>query len=161
MSLSPNTQFSSSDLRQVLGDFATGVTVLACKDGDNVMGMTANAFTSVSLSPPLVLVSIATGKGMLRHMKRRSEFSVSILSCEQETVARCYGSSKNIPDQAHWEDINGLPVIAGACAYFGCKVTARHKHGDHMLVVAEVSWIANDPETSALTFHRGQFDRLG
>lgn len=153
--------FDSIELRRVLGDFATGVTILACHGETMPLGMTANAFMSVSLDPPLVLVSIATGARMLKRLSRKFQFTVNILSGEHEEIARCYGRSKNIPDELHWAEMFDLPVIAGAAAQLGCEVVARHRHGDHVLVISAVNWIMRDDQCSVLTFHRGQFGKLG
>lgn len=151
--------FDATALRSILGDFATGVTVLACDGNDQPIAMTANAFTSVSLEPPLVLVSIAQNARMLKFMKRGSEFTVNILGGEQEAIARCYGGRDKVYDNAHWAVEHGLPVIAEAAAHFGCEVVARHRHGTHMLVIAAVNWIARNPDINVLTFHRGRFGK--
>jgi len=157
----PRNDFDSGDLRRVLGDFATGVTVIAQHRDGGPLGMTANAFTSVSLDPPLVLVSIATGARLLNSMVNASRFSISFLSASQEQIARCYGSSKNLPEDVHWTEFEGLPIIAGAASHLGCEVVACHPHGDHVLVVAGVNWISRDGSQPVLTFHRGQFGNLG
>lgn len=149
--------FDSRQLRHVLGDFATGVTIIANENEDGRLGITANAFTSVSLDPPLVLVSIANGTRMLARLEDQAPFSISILGGEQEDVARCYGSSKNPPDEAHWIKLQDLPVVAEAVAHLGCRVVARHAHGDHHVIIAQVDWLTRKTECSALTFHRGQF----
>lgn len=149
--------FDSRQLRHVLSDFATGVTIIANEKEGGRLGITANAFTSVSLEPPLVLVSIANGTRMLARMADQSPFSISILGGEQEDVARCYGSSKNPPDEAHWTRLHDLPVVAGAVAHLGCRVVARHEHGDHHVIIGQVDWLTRRTECSALTFHRGQF----
>lgn len=153
--------FEPAELRRVLGDFATGVTVLARQGKNMPIGMTANAFTSVSLDPPLVLVSIAVGARILPRMARGSRFSINILAGDQEAIGRCYGSSKNQADVEHWSVANDLPVIKNAAAHLGCEVTARHKHGDHILIVSTVNWITRQPTYSVLTFHRGKFGTLG
>lgn len=150
--------FGPGELRKVLGDFATGVTVLACEDEALPLGMTANAFTSVSLDPPLVLVSVAAKTRLARRLKRDAPFSISFLAGHQEEVARHYGTSRNQSADQHWKRIDGLPVVAEAAAHLGCRVAARHRHGTHFLVVAEVAWIARDAGRPVLTFHRGQFD---
>lgn len=157
---SPSQEFDSKQLRQVLGDFATGVTVIACNGDNRTAAMTANAFTSVSLDPPLVLISVATGARMLRHLKRNARFTINFLSGDQEDVARCYGSGRNPHDPAHWDTVDELPVIAGAASRLGCCVRARHRHGDHFLIVAEVVWISREESRPVLTFHRGQFATL-
>lgn len=149
--------FDPRQFRQVLGDFATGVTVLACEREGGRLAMTANAFTSVSLDPPLVLVSVASGARILPHLADQAVFSISILGGEQEHVARCYGSSRNKPDDEHWTMLNELPVVAGAVAHLGCRVTARHEHGDHHLLVSQVDWLSRRTDCTVLTFHRGQF----
>jgi flavin reductase (DIM6/NTAB) family NADH-FMN oxidoreductase RutF len=151
------SEFDARQLRQVLGDFATGVTVLASENEDGRLAITANAFTSVSLEPPLVLVSIDNRSRMLARLADQPAFSVNILGGEQEHIARCYGSSKNKPDDGHWTKLKDLPVVAGAVAHLGCKAIARHEHGDHHVVIAQVDWLSRRADCTALTFHRGQF----
>ena len=157
----PGTAFDAREFRNTLGDFATGVTVIACDTTGQPQAMTANAFTSVSLDPPLVLVSVATRSSMLKRLNRGAPFSISFLASPQEAIARCYGSSRNQPDALHWTERNALPVIAGAAAHMGCAVKARHRHGDHMVIVARVEWIARDQQHAVLTFHRGRFGSAG
>jgi len=156
----PHKDFDTRYLRNILGEFATGVTVLGCTGDDGPAAMTANAFTSVSLTPPLVLVSIGTKARMLKRLTRNTAHSINFLSGHQEPMARHYGGSKLPADDAHWATVEGVPIIAEAVASLGCQVVARHRHGDHVLVVSAVQWIVHNPDRSALTFHRGQFGAL-
>lgn len=149
--------FDSRAFRQVLGEFATGVTIVACQSDGEPAAMTANAFTSVSLDPALVLVSIANTARMLKKLTRKSAFSISILNGNQAELAKWYGGSKMPANPQHWQTAGGLPVIAGATVHLGCHVTTRHRHGDHHLIVAQVDWIANRKCQTALAFHQGSF----
>lgn len=153
-------EFNPQQLRQSFGDFATGVTVLACNGPDLPSAITVNAFTSVSLDPPLVLVSLARTSRMLRSLGRRAEFSINVLAANQETIARCYGGQRSLASQSHWDALEGLPVVAGAATQFGCSVVVRHNHGDHTLLIAQVDWINRKQDSPALLFHRGKFGAL-
>ncbi len=85
------TEFSGQELRQVLGSFATGVTVVTTSAGDHGFGMTANSFSSVSLDPPLVLVCAIAGTQGSEVIARNGKFAVNILA-DQEPISRFFAS---------------------------------------------------------------------
>src|ERR671930_1496498 len=89
-------EFSGADFRQALGAFATGVTVITTRGEDHLFGMTANAFSSVSLDPPLVLICVISGTFGAETIERNGVFAVNILGSDHEPVSR-YFSSKDRP----------------------------------------------------------------
>lgn len=136
-------------LRGALGHFASGVTVVTTAtrgpDGPQAHGMTANAFTSVSLEPPLVLVSISTRARSHRRIDDSGRYGVSILGAEQGPVAQHFAGAAQSPQAVGLEWRNGLPLVAGALVHLACRVRQSHRAGDHTLFVGEVEglWLGS------------------
>ncbi|HZZ51984.1 MAG TPA: flavin reductase family protein [Pseudonocardia sp.] len=146
-------------MRKALGRFASGVTVVTTGSGDDVHGMTANAFTSVSLDPPLVLVSIATKAKMDARIADCGRYGVSILCREQEPVSLHFAGGKPCPDQVRFVERGGVPLLDGALVHLACSVYDSHPAGDHTLHVGYVDelWSQHgDP----LVFFTGTFRAL-
>lgn len=126
----------SSRLRSGLSRFGTGVCVVTVAGPDGDHGLTINAFTAVSLDPPLVLVSIARkarGHGLLEG----APFTVNVLGAEQEPVARHFAGDSR-PEFVHWEQGEVAPRLAGALATFECVPWHAYDGGDHSLFVGRV-----------------------
>ena len=150
---------SLEQFRQGMAMFATGVTVISTLEAnDNVHGMTANAFTSVCLDPPLILVSIGHQRNTYANVQARGRFGVNILSLEQEPIARYLaleekgqGEAPEVP----WQ-LNGgaSPRLEGALVFMECRVVANYSHGDHTIFVAEVEQMAAQPG-KPLLFYEG------
>src|SRR4051794_10535028 len=134
------------DLRRACGQFATGVTVVTVRDGDGFRGMTANSFTSVSLDPPLVLVSVDRRNRTHELLSLGEPFAVNVLSQEQQRWSdRFAGRHGDVQHQ--FEDIphtvseTGVPILAESPASFSCRVVAIHEAGDHSLFIGQVEAI--------------------
>jgi flavin reductase (DIM6/NTAB) family NADH-FMN oxidoreductase RutF len=155
----PSHAVTGQALRKALGRFASGVTVVTTGSGDDVHGMTANAFTSVSLDPPLVLVSIATKAKMDARIADCGRYGVSILCREQEPVSLHFAGGKPCPDQVRFVERGGVPLLDGALVHLACSVYDSHPAGDHTLHVGHVDelWSQHgDP----LVFFTGTFRAL-
>lgn len=142
MSISPslNTQFDSSEFRKAMGTFCTGVTVVTTTKGDTVVGMTANSFTSVSLTPPLVLVSVAKTSSMAASIREAAHFGITILSTEQQDLSN-YFAGKRTPEveaRLAYEWHGDIPMVASGLATMACLLWAEYDGGDHVLFVGEV-----------------------
>jgi flavin reductase (DIM6/NTAB) family NADH-FMN oxidoreductase RutF len=146
-------------MRRTLGRFTTGVTVVTTANGRDVHAMTANAFTSVSLDPPLVLVSVDHRTRMHRLLPDTRRYGVSVLSCDQERVAWHFaGRPLRDPGELfEWE--GDVPFVRGAIAHVGCSLHAEHEAGDHTLYLGEVRSLAERPG-EPLVFHGGTFGRI-
>ena len=136
--------FTASDFRSALGAFATGVTVITTRSEDHDYGMTANAFSSVSLDPPLVLVCAKSGAEGSEYIERNGVFAVNILAADQEPLSR-YFSSKDRPrgrdafkDVAHTTVVTGSPILDGVVAYLDCRLHESRTAGDHEIFSGEV-----------------------
>jgi flavin reductase (DIM6/NTAB) family NADH-FMN oxidoreductase RutF len=145
-------------LRDAMGRFATGVTIVSTVEAGKVHGMTANGVLSVSLSPPLVLVSLGRCR-MAEMLPRTGRYAISVLAAGQrELAAHFAGQTAGEATVAfEWED--GLPFIAGALAHVGCSVEDLHPAGDHVLWVGRVAHIAHR-EGDPLLFYAGRFESL-
>jgi flavin reductase (DIM6/NTAB) family NADH-FMN oxidoreductase RutF len=152
----------SQELRRVMGHFATGVTVITTRDtAGNPNGLTANAFMSLSLNPPLVLISVDKGATCYACFELQNGFTVNFLGEGQEEISRRFatkGADKFAGLQWH-EGTNGAAVIEGAIGYVECKITQCHDGGDHTIVVGEVINV-NATGNRPLLFFKGKYQRL-
>src|SRR5271154_2168831 len=125
------------EFRSALGRFASGVTVITVETPEgSVHGMTANAFCSVSLRPPLVLVCVDHLAETYLHLRERRQFGVSILREEQEALSEFFADPERNPDAAYrlgiqyWQMKSGIPVLQGALGNLDCSVVSAHEAGD-------------------------------
>ena len=146
-------------LRNCLGHFATGVTVVTCTRDGEPHGATVNAFTSVSLDPPLVLVSVDHRTRMHGLLPDTRRYGVSVLGCEQERVAWHFAGRplRDAGELFCWVD--DVPFVQGAIAQVGCSLHAAHEAGDHTLYLGRVEHLHSEPG-EPLLFHAGRFSRL-
>ena len=148
-------------LRRTLGMFTTGVTVITTLKGEQVHGMTANAFMSVSLDPPLVLVSIDRRTRMCGLLYEGSRYGVSVL-CESQSALsdRFAGRAANGTPEPSFELVRDTPLVEGALAHFVARVERSYWGGDHSLFLGRVQYARQHPGTPLL-FHGGRYERLG
>jgi len=149
-------KFDARTFRNALGRFATGVTVVTAAVDGGVHGMTANAFTSVSLDPPLVLVSIGRQARMHAHLQPPRPFGVSVLSQDQSYHAWHFAGRALEGWQPAFAWHDGVPLIADALAHFVCRLETTYPGGDHTLFLARVAHLWHR-DGSPLTFYRGHF----
>ena len=147
---------SKDDFKQSMGRFASGVTVITMKDGDEVRGMTASAFISVSLEPPLVLESVAKKASSHAILQNSSHYGVSILSSAQADASNHFAGFGPEGYAPKFEELAGFPVLDGAIVQLKCKISAQHDAGDHSLFVAEVE-ACNYNDDAPLLFFRGKY----
>ena len=121
--------------------FASGVTIITVAHDGEVHGMTASSFTTVSLDPPLILVSLERDSTTRKMVVEAETFAVNILSREQESIARSFAQSgsKSFEGIPHRIGPSGAPVLEGALASLGCCTTEVVEAGDHDLFIAEVT----------------------
>ena len=146
-------------LRNTLGNFATGVTVLTYESGGAYHGVTVNSFTSVSLEPPLVLVSLMRTSRALTYLLERP-FAVNILGDDQLTTALQFAGKPDLGDPIEWVVDDGSPRINGSLAYFQCTPWAGYDGGDHVLLMGRVLSYGQRDETKPLLFYRGTWGAL-
>ena len=151
--------------RNLVGHFATGVTVLTTAVGTRLHGMTANALTSVSLDPMLLLVCIDESAHAHAELLEGGRFAVNILGAEQEELSRLFAAS-NEPEEGRLGGAeyhlgpNGQPILDGCLAYMECRVADRFVSGDHTVFIGEVLGGETHGDTPPLLFYRGGYHRI-
>ncbi|MBA2365502.1 MAG: flavin reductase [Actinobacteria bacterium] len=150
----------SLELRRILGMFATGVTIITTEVGGQVHGMTANAFMSVSLKPPLVVVGVDRRSKMHRMLHVGRSYGVNVLSEDQGGLSdRFAGRPKAAGPDPTFELIRATPLIEGAIAHLVARVEKTYWGGDHALFLGRVEharWGTGQP----LLFHQGRYQGL-
>ncbi|KKE77695.1 flavin reductase [Bacilli bacterium] len=126
------------EFRHAMGRFATGVTVITTNDGENVHGMTANAFMSVSLDPKLITISIDNHANMLGKIKESGQFGVNFLSDEQQDISMHFAGQKAKDGGIEFDEIEGIPAIKDSLASVVCDVDQTIVVGDHTLFIGKV-----------------------
>ncbi|HXF97002.1 MAG TPA: flavin reductase [Gaiellaceae bacterium] len=146
--------------RRTLGMFATGVTVLTTRVGETVHGMTANAFMSVSLRPPLVLVSIDRRARMCGLLHHGTRFGVSVLEAGQAPLSDHFaGRAVDGGLEPRFELVHDTPLVEGALAHLVARVARSYWGGDHSLFLGQVVY-ARYGEGEPLLFHGGRYERI-
>jgi flavin reductase (DIM6/NTAB) family NADH-FMN oxidoreductase RutF len=155
------------EFRAALGRFASGVTVVTVETAEGgVHGMTANAFCSVSLQPPLILVCIDHLAETYLRVRERGEFGVNVLKEEQEALSEFFADPERNPDAAYRLGIryrtvkSGTPVLENALVNLDCRVVNAHAAGDHTIFVGEVREIILG-EGVPLLYFRGRYGMDG
>jgi flavin reductase (DIM6/NTAB) family NADH-FMN oxidoreductase RutF len=145
-----------------MGHFATGVTIITTRDKDgHPNGLTANAFMSLSLNPPLVLISVDKGATCYACFELQNGFTVNFLSEDQEEVSRRFatkGIDKFFGLQWH-AGSNGAAILEGALAHVECKIIQRYDGGDHTILIGEILNASATGERPLL-FFKGKYQRL-
>lgn len=156
-----------ASLRSVMGRFATGVTILTV-GGDQAHGMTANAFSSVSLEPPLVMCCVARGARLHSGIQTAGSFGVSILSGAQQDVSRHFANWRRADGMEQFAEIDhrigqhtGAPLVNGALAWLECELRETFDGGDHSIFVGTVLECGLDDGQGALSFFGGDYHLLG
>ena len=154
--------FDSRELRRAMGFFCTGVTVITTRDdAGRPFGLTANAVTSVSLAPPLLLVCVDRKAESHAHFFTSKVFVVNILSQEQEHLSRRFAVSggEKFTDVACHPGRLGAPVLDGTLAHLECRIVETHEGGDHVIHLGEVDH-AEVHVGRPLLFFQGKYARL-
>lgn len=153
------TAIEAQKFRKTLSRFATGVTVITVAHGEHVHGMTANAFMSVSLNPPLVLISVGHNAQLHKLLEHDSHYGVNILSDDQEALSRHFGGRPQKGLEITFMYEHGIPLLKGAIAHLVAKVVDIHPAGDHTLFIGEVEYI-QDRHGSPLLFYAASYAQV-
>lgn len=155
---------STTDYRRIVGHFATGVTVITtCDEWGIPRGFTANAFSSLSLDPPRVLVCI--GVSNQTHPLLIAEgavFGVNILAAHQEELSRLFATKHpdKFRDVEYRHGVSGAPILREVLAHLECRVSARFDSGDHTILVGDVCELSATPDQAPLIYYRGAYALL-
>ena len=151
------------DLRRALGQFATGVTVIATRKADGALaGVTANSFGALSLEPPLVVWALRSNSAGLAAFEAAGRFVVSVLAEAQVELSRTFATHSDTKFEGVAFALNQhkMPLLHGASAWFECKTVSTQTVGDHCLFIAEIERFSSS-ETAPLLFHAGHYVTLG
>ncbi len=153
--------FDSKEFRKALGHFATGVTVVTLWRDGALHGMTANAFSSVSLDPPLVLVCVAKTGSTHSVIQSGGRFAVNILAEDQEHLSRFFAGDRDPSVEIELKEVAGAksPILGGAIAWLDCELWQSYDGGDHTIFVARVEAL-EVPGGRPLLFFGGRYARL-
>lgn len=152
----------SAELRRVMGLFATGVTIITTRDGrGNFYGLTANAVTSLSLVPPLLIVCIDRKAETFLHFYDSKTFVVNILAADQAALSTRFAQSggDKFGGVPHRIGKLGAPVLEGVLGHLECRIVETHEGGDHVIHVGEVEH-AESPGGPPLLFFQGRYRQL-
>lgn len=150
-------------LRQALGRFATGVTIVTCLDAQgHPVGLTANSFNALSLDPPLILWSLRLKSPSLAAFAAAPHFTVNVLADDQLALSRRFArpGADKFALGAWSPGLGGAPALEGCVARFECEQHAAQEAGDHMLFIGRVRRTHENGGTPLL-FHGGAYRALG
>ncbi|MCH2171247.1 flavin reductase family protein [Myxococcota bacterium] len=154
---------STDEYKQLLGSWATGVTIVTARAGDHIHGMTVTAFTEVSLDPPLVLVCAAKSSNTHPVIEEGGVFAVNILGSDQQDLSNRFASKKD--EHKRFEGVKydsgatGAPLLEDALGVLDCRVVSAHDEGDHIIYVGEVEQLrvtGREP----LIYFRGKYSTV-
>ncbi len=153
--------------REVMGHFATGVSVVTTFDGDRPAGITVNAFSSVSLEPPLVMVALDRRRFITPMVRRAGRYAVNVLGADQQELSDCFAHAPVSPGReafcgAAWRPgPKGLPLIDGSIATLECTIVETFTAGDHDLFIGRVDSLEEHRrEVAPLLYYRRRYLRI-
>lgn len=155
------SNLDTAHFREVLGHFATGITVMTSIDDKGPMGLTCQAFMSLSLRPQLVAIGISIQSTTWPRMKAVGRFCVNVMNENQESLCRAFSvSGQNKFERVGWSSGEcGLPLLIDSLAWIECSPQQVHDGGDHHLIVAKVESMGIK-SGSPLVFYRGGYRTL-
>ena len=157
--------FDPLEFRSVIGHFATGVTVITTAAGEELQGMTANAVTSLSLDPVMMLICVDKGSHTHRLLDEGGVFTVNILAAHQEEVSRLFAKKAppetgTLRGQRFTLGVTGAPILEDCLAYLECRVAGVLDGGDHSIFLGEVVEGRVASEGRPLIFYRAAYHLL-
>lgn len=152
--------FTAQELRNALGQFATGITIITCcSEQGTPVGLTANSFNSVSMAPPLVLWSLGLQAGSLSVFQKASHYAIHVLHAQQREWAERFATRgiDRFAGVAWRPGLGGAPLLDGVATVLECRQHHQHVEGDHLLFIGHVERCVSNPGNSPLLFHGGRF----
>jgi len=154
------TAFDPQQFRDVMGHFATGVTVVSYLADGQARGMTANAFMSVSLEPPLALVSVRRSARFATAVTEGTCFGVSFLLEHQQALSNHFGGRPVADLEPPFDAHDGTPLIRGSLARLVLRTVDVHPAGDHLLYIGRVEHLSLGEERKPLVFYSGAYKQV-
>ncbi|MDT3439203.1 MULTISPECIES: flavin reductase family protein [unclassified Pseudofrankia] len=159
------TEVHTRAYRDTLGTFATGIAIVtAVHPTDGPVGLTANSFSAVSLTPPLVLFCAARTSTTWPAIRATGRFCVNILAEHQEELSRQFtGRSDDRFRGIGWRPSgSGAPILPGVASWMDCRIETLHEAGDHTIVIGRIDEHAvEDEQVTPLLYYRSRYARLG
>ena len=157
-----SNSFTQQEFRNALGGFATGITIITAlgKNGQKV-GMTANSFNSVSLTPPLIRWSIGKNTNCFEDFMAAEAFAVHVLAEDQQDLSNLFATTgiDRFADLECSEGLSGVPILPHYSVCFQCKMAKQYDGGDHIIMTGEVVQF-DDNGLQPLVFYRGNYHNL-
>jgi 3-hydroxy-9,10-secoandrosta-1,3,5(10)-triene-9,17-dione monooxygenase reductase component len=157
-----SNSFTQQEFRNALGGFATGITIITAlgKNGQKV-GMTANSFNSVSLTPPLILWSIGKNTNCFEDFMAAEAFAVHVLAEDQQELSNLFATTgiDRFADLECSEGLSSIPILPYYSVCFQCKMAKQYDGGDHIIMTGEVVQF-DDNGLQPLVFYRGNYHNL-
>jgi flavin reductase (DIM6/NTAB) family NADH-FMN oxidoreductase RutF len=146
--------------RKALGHFASGVALITTAEDGAIHGMTANAFCSVSLNPPLVLICLDKSSRMHAILPRSNFYGISVLGRHQEVFSRHFAGRPQEGLHVPFVWRNNCPLLEGALAHLVCSVFRVYDAGDHTLYIGQVEYLQYSDDHAPLLFYSGKYQAL-
>ena len=146
--------------RRLMGHWATGVSVITAEGETGPAGATANALTSLSLTPPLVLVCFNLSSRTLSAVRESERFCINMLAAEQESVSRLFATKKSQEEkfgEIAYRLEHGAPIIENTLAWLVCTLDSELRRGDHVVAIGQVVDGGFDPAAQPLLFYRASY----
>lgn len=151
---------SAEEFKAALSGFASGVTVITTGEDRNLHGMTATAFASVSLDPPLILVVVHRRNRTAEIIRRTREFAVNVLADHHQPVASYFAGRKDTNCGADVRWLDQVPILHDALSWLSCSVHEMYEAGDHVIVTGLVRGAGTSQLSSPLLYFRGRYAKL-
>jgi len=151
--------------RKVLSRFATGVSIVTARHGDEIHGLTANSFCSVSLEPPLVLVCVDQNAHSHDLIQQGGNFAVNILAAAQEELSQRFATdhlsaAERFAGINFHTEITGAPILEESLGWLDCKLFAAYAGGDHTIFVGEVVAMGQPQVDRPLLYYQSRYQKL-
>ncbi|CAE6701284.1 flavin reductase family protein [Paraburkholderia nemoris] len=159
----PTTISDPRALRNALGNFATGITIVTARNADgSAIGLTVNSFNSVSLEPPLIIWSLSQTSSRFDAFQRAAHYAVHVLASDQIELAQRFATSgvDKFLGLRTSSGLGGVPLLENCCAWFECRNESRLEAGDHRLFIGAVERFAT-AQRKPLIYHGGCYRELG
>lgn len=153
------------ELRKVMGQFATGVTVITTQAGGQLFGFTANSYTSVSLEPPLILFCLHKDSKGCSIFLENGVFAVNILANDQMAVSNGF-ATRDLSVEGRFQLVEhqpgqtGSPILEGAMGYLDCRLSSSVESGDHVIFIGQVVDMGLNPDKRPLVYFQGAYREL-
>lgn len=153
---------SPQRMRQIMGNFCSGITIITADTESGPVGFTCQSFTSLSLDPPLVTFNPSLTSTSWPRIREAGSFCVNVLGIEQQDMSRTFAQSgaDKFAGVRHTPSDRGNPILTAALAWIDCTLHAEYDGGDHTIVVGEVKGMHARDETAPLVFFRGRYATL-